>query len=155
MGRQLLTVWTALSDVAVTHAWTGFTGFPFEFLPHIGQPERAYCAMGYCGHGVSLAPYLGDKLALRVVAGPESAMVFGELPYTARSARRISTASGIATARARPRDVVGDNTPRRAEKREKGTRTTRCTCSGSVRFNSPPSVSSQGWSVQWELNPPG
>ena len=38
-------------------------GFTLDRFPHIGRKGDIYYALGYCGHGVALATYLGEKLA--------------------------------------------------------------------------------------------
>ena len=40
--------------------------------------------MGYCGYGVSLAPYLGNKIALRILGEQAGESVFAEVPFESR-----------------------------------------------------------------------
>ncbi len=80
--RSLIaSIFPALADVELTHSWRGYTGFSFEYLPHIGfrpsklPPQRGLkagigVAYGYCGNGVAMAPYLGNALA-RLSLGDE------------------------------------------------------------------------------------
>jgi glycine/D-amino acid oxidase-like deaminating enzyme len=42
--------------------------YPPNHLPHAGRFDGVHYAMGYCGHGVALATYLGHRMA-EVVAG--------------------------------------------------------------------------------------
>ena len=84
LRNEMLSVFPDLHDVRITHGWTGFTGFPFELLPHVGKHNGIHYALGYCGYGVSLAPYLGRKLALRVLGDPQGETVFAKLAFPTR-----------------------------------------------------------------------
>jgi len=84
LREEMLSVFPSLADVRITHSWTGYTAFPFEFIPHIGKREGVHYAMGYCGYGVSLAPYFGRKLAYRVLGDKAGQTVFSELPFPTR-----------------------------------------------------------------------
>lgn len=65
-----------LGDVAITHSWRGNTGFAFNFLPHVGQYDGVWHAMGYSGNGNTMAPYLGHKAALQILGDPEGETAF-------------------------------------------------------------------------------
>ena len=84
LRREMLRVFPSMENVQLTHAWTGHVAFPFEFLPHVGVWEGAHFAVGYNGYGVSLAPYLGHKAALRMLGDEEGQTIFADLPFTAR-----------------------------------------------------------------------
>jgi glycine/D-amino acid oxidase-like deaminating enzyme len=55
-------VFPELADAAVEYAWSGKVGYPVDHLPHAGQLDGVHYAMGYCGHGVALATYLGSRM---------------------------------------------------------------------------------------------
>ena len=74
---SMVQVWPELADVAVTHSWSGNTGFAFGHAPHVGVENGIHFAMGYCGGGVVLAPYLGMKAAYQALDDPR-----GETFYT-------------------------------------------------------------------------
>ncbi|UCD77873.1 MAG: FAD-binding oxidoreductase [Desulfobacterales bacterium] len=82
MYRNMLRVYPRLRDVAITHAWSGKIGFTMNRLPHIGKHNGLYYALGYCGHGVALATYLGDKLAA-LVQGKDPDTAFTDLAFRA------------------------------------------------------------------------
>ena len=84
LHAQLLTVFPQLEKARITHAWTGHVAFPFDFLPHLGCRDGLHYALGYCGYGVSLAPYLGNKIALRILGDEAGESVFAELPFHTR-----------------------------------------------------------------------
>lgn len=56
-------VWPELRDVRLSHVWTGNTGFTFGHMPHVGEDRGVFHAMGFCGSGTVMAPYLGAKAA--------------------------------------------------------------------------------------------
>lgn len=80
--RSLLTqIFPELRGVGISHAWKGNTGFTFGMEPHVGRTEGIWHAMGYCGNGNSMAPWLGHKAALQIAGEPdgETAFSHGEL----------------------------------------------------------------------------
>jgi glycine/D-amino acid oxidase-like deaminating enzyme len=56
-------IWPELRATRVTHSWSGFTGYTFAHMPHVGTCEGMHYALGYSGSGVALAPWLGAKAA--------------------------------------------------------------------------------------------
>lgn len=83
--RGLLTqIFPELKDVGLTHSWRGRTGFSFEFLPHVGQIDGIWHAMGYSGSGNGVAPYLGHKAALKILGDPEGETAFAETRFPSR-----------------------------------------------------------------------
>jgi glycine/D-amino acid oxidase-like deaminating enzyme len=61
-------VFPELADVKIEYAWSGKVAFPMDHLPHAGRLGGVHYAMGYCGHGVALATYLGNRMG-EVLAG--------------------------------------------------------------------------------------
>jgi hypothetical protein len=45
-------------------------------LPNLGCHEGIYSAMGYCGNGVAMAPYLGHMAALKILEPDKKITVF-------------------------------------------------------------------------------
>ena len=84
LGRELCGVFPQLQDKRITHGWTGYVGFPFDFLPHAGESEGVFHGMGCCGYCVSLAPFLGHKASLRMFGDSRDASIFAELPFEPR-----------------------------------------------------------------------
>ena len=65
----MLEVYPQLRDAPVEYAWGGTLDFAFDMLPHAGQLDGLYYALGYAGHGVALATYLGTKMADTILGG--------------------------------------------------------------------------------------
>ncbi len=82
MYQDLCRVFPQLSGIGISHAWTGKVGFPRDFLPHLGKNEGLWYALGYGGHGVALATYLGDRLA-SWMQGRKEAPVFAQTRFRA------------------------------------------------------------------------
>jgi glycine/D-amino acid oxidase-like deaminating enzyme len=62
--RQMLEqIFPQLKPVRVSHAWVGWVAYTFDTMPHLGQHDGIYYCMGYCGQGVTLAPYFGAHRA--------------------------------------------------------------------------------------------
>jgi glycine/D-amino acid oxidase-like deaminating enzyme len=61
-------VFPELAGNRVEYSWSGKVGYPVDHLPHAGRMDQIYYALGYCGHGVSLATYLGHRMG-QVIAG--------------------------------------------------------------------------------------
>ncbi len=63
LRRGLVQVFPQLAQTAVEYAWGGTLDFAFDLMPHAGQSEGVHFALGYAGHGVALATYLGVRVA--------------------------------------------------------------------------------------------
>ena len=75
--KKLLTrIFPELRDVRISHRWMGKTGFSFGQLPNVGQMDGIWHAMGYCGNGNAMAPWLGHKAALAMIGDPEGDTAF-------------------------------------------------------------------------------
>jgi glycine/D-amino acid oxidase-like deaminating enzyme len=61
-------VFPELAGVPIEYAWSGKVAYPIDHLPHAGRLRGVHYAMGYCGHGVALASYLGNRMG-EVLAG--------------------------------------------------------------------------------------
>ena len=58
----MLGVFPQLKAYHIDYAWSGRVGFTFDRLPHLGCRDGVFYAAGYCGHGVALATYFGEKV---------------------------------------------------------------------------------------------
>lgn len=77
-------IFPQLSTTKITHSWTGHTGFTFSFLPHIGQFDGIWHAMGYSGSGNAMASYLGHKAALNMLGDKAGETAFTKTPLETR-----------------------------------------------------------------------
>lgn len=80
LHKQMVNVFPELASAKITHAWAGFIAYTFDALPHIAVHEGIHYAAGYCGSGVAMAPYLGHKIALKLLGSPAAVTPF-DCPY--------------------------------------------------------------------------
>lgn len=81
MRRLLEHLFPELRGVGISHAWSGLVGMSRDHLPHLGRQDGLWFALGYSGSGVAMAPYLGHKVALRLLGDPEGASPFEKTPH--------------------------------------------------------------------------
>jgi glycine/D-amino acid oxidase-like deaminating enzyme len=82
LQRGLLEVFPELSDVPIDYVWSGNVCFTLDQFPHAGRMEGVHYAVGYAGHGVAMATYLGAKMA-EVIGGAADANPFAGLSFSA------------------------------------------------------------------------
>ncbi len=63
LRRGMIGVYPQLGDAKIDHVWGGTLDFAFDIMPHAGQLDGMYYAVGYAGHGVAMATYQGQKIA--------------------------------------------------------------------------------------------
>jgi len=80
---HLVRVFPELADVGLSHAWTGFVAMTRSDLPGIGQRDGVWYAMGCNGSGVALMPYLGHKVALKLLGDPAGATAYDDIDLPA------------------------------------------------------------------------
>ena len=84
LRREMLRIFPQLGDVRISHSWMGFVGFTFDYLPHLGVEDGVYYAMGYCGSGICLASYLGNRLGLQLLGREEGKSAFSDPEFQTR-----------------------------------------------------------------------
>jgi glycine/D-amino acid oxidase-like deaminating enzyme len=77
LGQGMIEVFPQLRDAKIAHAWGGTLDFCFDTMPHAGELEGIHYALGYAGHGVAMATYLGAKVAEKICS------IGDEIPYAA------------------------------------------------------------------------
>jgi len=80
LTASMLPVFPQLEGVNITHSWTGNLGVSFDKMPHVGQVDGIYYALGYGGHGVAMASYLGVEIA-ELILGHKTRSPFMEIPH--------------------------------------------------------------------------
>ena len=65
----MIEVYPQLRDAKVEHVWGGTLDFAFDIMPHAGQMEGIYYALGYAGHGVAMATWQGQQMATMISEG--------------------------------------------------------------------------------------
>ena len=73
-----------LADVELTHVWGGKLAATFDLLPHLGRTEGGiWYLVGYGGHGMPLATYLGTEVGGLIGGAMEDSPFLG-LPHPTR-----------------------------------------------------------------------
>lgn len=69
LRREMIQVYPQLKDVEVEYVWGGTLDFAFDQMTHVGEENGVYYALGYAGHGVAMATYLGKTVAEAMMKG--------------------------------------------------------------------------------------
>jgi len=80
LRRGMVQVYPQLRDIKVEYAWGGTLGFAFDIMPHAGKMDGIYYALGYAGHGVAMATYLGTKLG-EAICGASDSLPFADIQF--------------------------------------------------------------------------
>ena len=83
LTKELRTFFPSLADVQISHVWTGNVAMTRSDLPGIGRRDGVWYALGCNGSGVALMPYLGHKLALKILGKPEGRTAYDDMPFPA------------------------------------------------------------------------
>jgi len=80
LRRGMIDVYPQLRDAKVEYVWGGTLDFAFDIMPHAGQLDGMYYAVGYAGHGVAMATWQGQKMA-EMIAGEKPDNPFVDIPF--------------------------------------------------------------------------
>ncbi len=80
LRRDMVQVFPQLRNTEIEHAWGGTLDFCFDTMPHSGQQDGMYYALGYAGHGVAMATYLGAKVAEQM-SGSQVEIPYSAIPF--------------------------------------------------------------------------
>jgi glycine/D-amino acid oxidase-like deaminating enzyme len=81
--NELRAIFPTLADTRVSHVWTGNVAMTRSDLPGIGQRDGIWFALGCNGSGVALMPYLGHKVALKVLGRQDGKTAFDDISFAA------------------------------------------------------------------------
>jgi glycine/D-amino acid oxidase-like deaminating enzyme len=80
LRRGMIDVYPQLRDTKIEYVWGGTLDFAFDIMPHAGQIDGMYYAVGYAGHGVAMATYQGQKIA-ELITGDKPDNPFVGIPF--------------------------------------------------------------------------
>ncbi|HUL15521.1 MAG TPA: FAD-binding oxidoreductase [Terriglobales bacterium] len=80
LRRGMLQVYPQLRDTKVDFVWGGTLDFAFDIMPHAGKVGGLRYSLGYAGHGVAMATFLGSKMAEAILTGRDD-NPFGKIPF--------------------------------------------------------------------------
>jgi glycine/D-amino acid oxidase-like deaminating enzyme len=69
LRREMIEVYPQVKDVNVEYVWGGTLDFAFDMMTHVGETDGIYYSLGYAGHGVAMATYLGKTVAGAMMNG--------------------------------------------------------------------------------------
>lgn len=81
LRADMLTVFPQLREARVEYAWGGTLDFAFDTMPHVGQADGMWYALGYAGHGVAIATHLGSTVASAMISGSLKDHPLHEIPF--------------------------------------------------------------------------
>jgi glycine/D-amino acid oxidase-like deaminating enzyme len=81
LQREMIAVYPQLREAKIEYAWGGTLGFAFDQMPHAGEVNGMYYALGYAGHGVAMATYLGKTVAEAMLDGTIKEHPFAAFPF--------------------------------------------------------------------------
>lgn len=82
LKRAMSTLFPYLSSVRVDYTWGGLVDITMDQMVHAGQRDGVHYSLGYSGHGVQMATYMGKQMALAMLGKP-SRNLWEHLPYPA------------------------------------------------------------------------
>ena len=80
LRQGMVGVYPQLRDTKIEYVWGGTLDFAFDIMPHAGQMDGIYYALGYAGHGVAMATYQGQKMG-EWMAGGKNDNPFVGIPF--------------------------------------------------------------------------
>ncbi len=78
---DMLRVYPQLQEAKVEYVWGGTLDFAFDMMTHVGELDGMYYSLGYAGHGVAMATYLGKTTAEAMLNGSVRDHPFAKFPF--------------------------------------------------------------------------
>jgi glycine/D-amino acid oxidase-like deaminating enzyme len=80
LRQGMVQVYPQLRDTKVEFVWGGTLDFTLDVMPHSGTIDGMHFAVGFAGHGVAAATWMGAKLAA-VICGEPDDNPFSKIPF--------------------------------------------------------------------------
>ena len=90
LRREMIQVYPQLREVKVEYVWGGTLDFAFDMMTHTGELDGVYYSLGYAGHGVAMATYLGKTVAEAMLKGTIREHPFNLFPFPSAPLRLYS-----------------------------------------------------------------
>jgi glycine/D-amino acid oxidase-like deaminating enzyme len=81
LRREMIQVYPQLKDARIEYVWGGTLDFAFDMMTHVGEVDGMYYSLGYAGHGVAMATYLGRTVAEAMLKGNIKQHPFASFPF--------------------------------------------------------------------------
>ena len=82
LEKAVTTVFPYLGSVGIDYTWGGLVDLSMDRMVHAGERNGIHYSLGYSGHGVQMATYMGQQMARRML-GLSSRNEWEDLPYHA------------------------------------------------------------------------
>jgi glycine/D-amino acid oxidase-like deaminating enzyme len=82
LRQGMVKVYPQLRETKVEYVWGGTLDFAMDVMPHAGKINGMHFAVGFAGHGVGAATWMGAKLA-NVICGDPDDNPFSHIPFPA------------------------------------------------------------------------
>jgi glycine/D-amino acid oxidase-like deaminating enzyme len=82
LRQGMVQVYPQLRDTKVEYVWGGTLDFAMDVMPHAGKIDGMHFAVGFAGHGVGAATWMGAKLAGEICGDPDN-NPFSQIPFPA------------------------------------------------------------------------
>lgn len=82
LNDTMCALFPRLLGTDIDYHWSGTVAMTMDQLPHVGVRDGLHYAMGYNGHGVALATYLGSRMG-QALAGGDDLQPFAGRPFRA------------------------------------------------------------------------
>ncbi|MGO1120598.1 NAD(P)/FAD-dependent oxidoreductase [Rhodovibrionaceae bacterium A322] len=84
LHRELTRLLPDLKGTRISHSWSGTVAYTFDELMHCGEDKGLFYTMGYCGSGVGMASYLGQRMGQQAAGLAEGKTAFDDLSFQTR-----------------------------------------------------------------------
>jgi glycine/D-amino acid oxidase-like deaminating enzyme len=81
LRQDMLEVYPQLREAHIEYVWGGTLDFAFDTMPHVGEVDGLWYALGYAGHGVAMATRLGRTAAEAMLSGNIKDHPFHAIPF--------------------------------------------------------------------------
>jgi glycine/D-amino acid oxidase-like deaminating enzyme len=81
LRREMTQVYPQLKDARIEYVWGGTLDFAFDMMTHVGEVDGICYSLGYAGHGVAMATYLGRTVAEAMLKGNIREHPFASFPF--------------------------------------------------------------------------
>jgi len=80
LRQGMISVYPQLRESKVEFVWGGTLDFTLDVMPHCGRIDSMHFALGFAGHGVAAATWMGTKVAA-VICGDAEDNPFSKIPF--------------------------------------------------------------------------
>jgi glycine/D-amino acid oxidase-like deaminating enzyme len=81
LRQEMIDVYPQLKDTKIDYVWGGTLDFAFDMMTHVGETDGIYYSLGYAGHGVAMATYMGKTVAEAIMKGNIKEHPFASFPF--------------------------------------------------------------------------